>query len=462
MSMSDRPVRSRRRPRIVIEHSGYDLLNIGDTAMLQACYGRVRGRWPDADIYVICYRPEVLEQYCPGAIPVGPPLRHARGMDRLPRKLRLASEQGFKTLLPLVPLRRVRGKVTDSAMTLRAAVSHADAVVGAGGGYLCDKFWWHALGVLASIRAAQRLGLPTAMFGQGIGPLRPSPIRDFMKHVISDLDVLTLREARTGGPLLAAMDIVEPSGMPTDDHPAVVSRFGNRIELTGDDAAVLALEASPRRDPENPVIGFNVRVGPDSELTNTSGIADAVLDWARRQDATVVVLPVSQYSTAEDFTDTVALLEAASKGSGQRIVAERMTDPRVLAHTAATCSVVVTGSYHGAVFALSQGCPVVMLVANDYYAQKSSGLAEIYPGLVLVVRTNRPDQQERLSEAVAAAWSINEETRAGGRRRTEEYRQAADRAFEEFADLVDQHMERKAHGQAQWRERLRAHDERQS
>ena len=39
------------------------------------------------------------------------------------------------------------------------------------------------------------------------------------------------------------------------------------------------------------------------------------------------------------------------------------------------CRVVVTGSYHGAVFALAQGIPVVALVKSPYYVNKMAGLA---------------------------------------------------------------------------------------
>src|ERR1700744_241307 len=59
---------------------------------------------------------------------------------------------------------------SDSARIL-GAVRQADLVVSSGGGFINDVFWVHAAGVLGVLAAAQRLGKPTAMFGQGIGPL---------------------------------------------------------------------------------------------------------------------------------------------------------------------------------------------------------------------------------------------------------------------------------------------------
>ena len=39
--------------RILVDQSGYELLNIGDIAMLQACAIRMRDLWPTAEIAVV-------------------------------------------------------------------------------------------------------------------------------------------------------------------------------------------------------------------------------------------------------------------------------------------------------------------------------------------------------------------------------------------------------------------------
>jgi polysaccharide pyruvyl transferase WcaK-like protein len=51
------------------------------------------------------------------------------------------------------------------------AVRAADVVVAAGGDYVTDTFRGHRTGVLGPLSPAQRLGNPTAMFGQGVGPI---------------------------------------------------------------------------------------------------------------------------------------------------------------------------------------------------------------------------------------------------------------------------------------------------
>jgi polysaccharide pyruvyl transferase WcaK-like protein len=41
--------------RILVDQSGYDLLNLGDVAMLQSCVARLQMQWPDAEILVITH-----------------------------------------------------------------------------------------------------------------------------------------------------------------------------------------------------------------------------------------------------------------------------------------------------------------------------------------------------------------------------------------------------------------------
>ena len=70
----------------------------------------------------------------------------------------------------------------------------------------------------------------------------------------------------------------------------------------------------------------------------------------------------------------------------------------------ATCRVVVTGAYHLAVFALSQGIPVVALSASRYSEDKMRGVGAQFGAGVTVVELESRDLEERLRGAVDAAW----------------------------------------------------------
>jgi polysaccharide pyruvyl transferase WcaK-like protein len=153
--------------RILVDQSSYELMNMGDVAMLQSCVQRLSREWPDAEIRVFCRTFADLTTYCSGPTAI----------DRTP-------ERGLASLIPqryrpvwhsLMPYRPAwfdtRRPWQWRASSVSQAVRAADVVVAAGGGYLNDSFRWHATGVLGVLSLAQRLGKPTAMFGQGIGPL---------------------------------------------------------------------------------------------------------------------------------------------------------------------------------------------------------------------------------------------------------------------------------------------------
>ena len=92
-----------RALRILIDQSGYDLLNVGDIAMLQSCVIRLRRLWPDAEIMVICHAPERLASYCPGTIAIGRTVADLPFFRVLPRRPRLAAEQAWKMAAPYSP-----------------------------------------------------------------------------------------------------------------------------------------------------------------------------------------------------------------------------------------------------------------------------------------------------------------------------------------------------------------------
>ena len=69
------------------------------------------------------------------------------------------------------------------------------------------------------------------------------------------------------------------------------------------------------------------------------------------------------------------------------------------------CRVVVTGSYHPAVFALSQGIPVVCLVKSDYYACKFLGLKDQFgAGCEILSLLENEQLQDRLTAVMTIAW----------------------------------------------------------
>jgi polysaccharide pyruvyl transferase WcaK-like protein len=72
---------------------------------------------------------------------------------------------------------------------------------------------------------------------------------------------------------------------------------------------------------------------------------------------------------------------------------------------------VVTGAYHAAVFALSQGIPVVGLGRSDYCMNKFEGLRDLFGAGCDIVHLDGNNLSERLTAAIDRAWNSAEAVR---------------------------------------------------
>ena len=379
--------------RILVDQSGYELLNIGDVAMLQSCVSRLRRQWPDAEIMVMADDPALLASYCPGTIAIPRTLTEISLLRFLPRKPLLASDQAWKMAAPYLSSRIGRGRIMRGRpRTAIQAVQSADLVVASGGGYVNDTWWWHAAGVLSLLSLAQRLGKPTAMFGQGLGPINQRALRAQAGVVLPKLKVIGLREDRIGRGLALSLGMSAGS-----------------VALTGDDALELMGGTTVAT---GSALGVCMRVagyaGVDS--VTAAAVGDLLIDAAVAFQAPIVGLPVSRYAESAD----IAVLDAMRHYGQNRadIVVKDITAPKDLILAAANCRAIVTGSYHAAVFALAQGVPAVCLTKSSYYEAKFGGLQALFPGACFVVPLDAADHTAQISAMIRHAWYLPAPARA--------------------------------------------------
>ncbi len=405
--------------RILVDQSGYDLLNIGDVAMLQSCVVRLRQLWPDAEILVISHAPERLASYCPGTIAIGRTYADRPLFRIFPRKPRLAAEQAWKMAAPYISGRLGSGRVRPGPpRTAIQAVRAADLVVASGGGYVLDSFWWHAVGVLSLLSLAQRLGKPTAMFGQAVGPITQRVLRLQARTVLPRLAALGLREDRIGRDLALSLG-TPPSAM----------------TVTGDDALELIADAAT---PDGDALGVNMRVAGYSGVDSAAAAAvgDVVLQTAREFHAPVVALPVSRYPVDGDLDAIRALLRPDDPGA--EIVLNDLTTPEALVTAVGRCRAIVTGSYHAAVFGLSQGVPAICLSKSSYYDAKFGGLSALFPSACFVGSLGQPDFGGWLRATIDQAWHLPARARADAREAAAWQRRAGREAYVRLRDVVEQ------------------------
>lgn len=412
--------------RVLVDHSGYALLNIGDIAQLQACVRQIETLWPDAVIHVFTDSPERLEQYCPGAIPVTPTVVGRPIAKLLPISGQHAAEQLWKMVMPLLT-RSTTVRTGRHAVRVLEAVRRAELVVSSGGGFVNDEWWWHGAGVLSVLAMAQRLGKPTAMFGQAVGPITHPILNRLAGMTMPNLLIVGVRESVLSVPTLVNKGV-----------------DASRIHITGDDALQLAVEVS--RPPTGRAIGVNVRVAPYSGVDQKTAreLVDVTGELAGRLGTTTVPLPVSRFGSTGKYPSDLRSLQQSGMTEWDEVITGPDPDirtPGELKGRVEKCRVVVTGSYHGAVFALAAGVPAVCLTNSPYFSAKFGGLAAMFPAGCELVSPG-PRFRRELSEAVTRAWRIDEVQRDRIHDAALDQARRGERAYEIFKSLATARLAR--------------------
>jgi polysaccharide pyruvyl transferase WcaK-like protein len=388
---------------ILVDSCSYNCQNAGDLAMLTVAVSRLRELWPSATINVITNAPERIRRHCGdvGIIPVRGRrlLLRERLLGSLSRRLPDAVAEPWSALEGDLRVKRpaifgaslrVKGALgrleTADAASFLAAINAADLVVVNGAGILTDAFMESALGILATLDLAIHRGVPTAMFGQGLGPISDAELRRRAAEVLPHVTLIGIRESRTGLPLLQSFRV----------NPA-------KVFVTGDDAVEMAFSARLQREAPNARdgmhIGVNVRVASYADVGREmlTALRDTFERVRRARGAQLVPIPIAHHGGGMDVDTLRELLGGEDDGGAA------LDTPRLVIDRIGKCRVMVTGSYHGAVFALAQGIPAVALANSTYYLDKMAGLADQFGVGCEVVRLDEADVSVRLESAIDRA-----------------------------------------------------------
>lgn len=361
--------------RIIIENSSNQLENLGDVAMLQIAIERLANLWPRADLIVIAQDATRLNELFPDVQPLRVP------QPAWWKPLRQSSWSLLPDLVqPVVAameLRLRKSRAGDLEPRFVAALEGADVVVHSGAGVLADPFLPGALRRLRFLDLAVQHGKPTALFGQGIGPLADRRLRRSAVNTLPKVDHIAIRER--------ANSLAELESLGVD--PGIVA-------VTGDDAIELALRGVHSQRGRD--LGLNLRLAPYSGLSKRrkqilQPLARALQKLAGRHRCDLRPIAI-------DPADQVAVerVLATTRAADHH----EMELPSLL-QSLARCRVVVSGSYHGAVLALGQGIPAIGLVASEYYWRKFTGLADMFGGLCPIVDLRQPGFEGKLVDAVS-------------------------------------------------------------
>jgi len=422
--------------RVLIISGDYKCGNIGDVAMLQVTIERLKSLWPNVGIHVLTDDPSSLLVHCPDVEPLFHRGRRIWCSDqylvgggilrRLPKSLsrrlialnRRLRRHAPSLLTRLIEIKmRLRGTDAKDFESFIEAFRCADVVVACGQAGMNDLVRTHMLAVLDLLDMSVLAGKITAMFSQGIGPLRDSELRARARAVLPSIDLIALREDRASWPILKS------SGVSAD-----------RVLTTGDDAVELAY--SNRTPKLGGGIGVNVRLaqyaGADSGTLER--IRPIIHECGRRLSAPLIPIPIARH---EGLRDAMALRQLLAGYNGASDGGCDLDTPLRVIEQTARCRIVVTGAYHGAVFALSQGIPAVGLIGSEYVADKFKGLiAQFGPGCVMV-DLNGPDLEKELSEAIDKAWRADDGVRTGLLEAAQRQVESARAAYHRVRELTE-------------------------
>lgn len=397
--------------KIVVENSGYGLDNLGDIAMLQVAVMRLKALWPSAKVFVITSDKEKLSFYIPNVIPIDLKQKRAwlskyniiGGIHHFfPKKLKnwlSSQEQLLRIFWPSFSLHILSWRFGKDSTKYLSAVSfvdkinEADLVVATGGGYVNDTFSDHSTQLFEVLLLAQKLGIPTAMLGQGLGPISNKLLLQQFKRVLLNLDLISMREGKYSPEVFNSSIKKNSQVMP-------------KSITTGDDAIEIAFKLRPE------ILGMEL--GLNIRNTNYASLPDGVLEkvgsilrsYIKTHHLNYQLVPISMINGISDMEALEKLLQLEIENED---IAQSGLQVDEIIHRIGKCRVVITGSYHAALFALSQGIQVIGLTASKYYDNKFLGLLNQFENGVQVVYLN--ENVEGLPKLIETAWQRAESQR---------------------------------------------------
>jgi len=388
--------------RILVDSGCYDLCNMGDVAMLQAAVERLNNLWPKAIVEVITNKPSILAQLCPKTCAIKGDGRHIWFHNRnllgklyklLPEsletqmvKLEQLSRRFYPTVYSsLVQFKlRMRRKNTEAIDDFLSAFTNTDLLVISGTGAVNDHFSSFAMTVLELLEIAGRQGIPTAMFSQGIGPIENARLLKKAQAVLPKVNLIAIREKETSLNLLKALGVKE-----------------EKIIVTGDDAIESSYKLRPAK--MGNCIGINLRISSYSEANDKhiALIGNVIQNSGIKYNAEILPIPISFY---EDEAD----LKIIQRLTGTYFPQNTINYPHEIMSMVSHCRIVVTGSYHSAVFALSQGIPAIALYRTAYYKNKFAGLAGQFGCGCELLYLDDNNLARKLKESIDFLWKASE------------------------------------------------------
>ena len=384
---------------LVADVAGLSHYHVGDEAILTARLAWLRRTIPELKPVVLSEDPDFTEREH-GVMSLAEP-KVPRWLDQfwfkqwkhplLRARVVEALCKGFSPAL---------GKVLDE-------VRRASILTICGGGTLTSRYG--ALLRLRSLLAGYALArdVPVVVTGQQIGPFLSEQDESILGHWLPRAQRVGVRDPDI------SVQLGFRAGVPAD-----------RLVVTGDDALDL-VPMSPASLPQRcfgvrPCVGLSLHL-PGNRAERSQRLVEMALSlapWLRSLDADILWLPHLRSSVphrcdvqlARDLTEATGLV-------GRLVVADSPDyRDRHIKYLTGLCDFVVSTRYHGVVFALTSGVPVVGVSQDDDTEAKIKGLYAYFGLDWAVPQIRDPGMTSLISEAwnnrgiraaqASAAWGL--------------------------------------------------------
>lgn len=313
------------------------------------------------------------------------------------------------------------------ALVNSEVLANTDILIVSGGGFITDTFPGQAWAVLERLAAAIRQNIPFALVGQGIGPLHDPLLLQKAREVLPHAKMISVRETIHSLPLLLEIGVARDS-----------------IVATGDDAIKPAYES--RSDIPGTMLGVNFRVADYAGITqwDVDRLRAPMMSVASKLNTQMIALPVCITDSVESASDSRVVSSLVNPHAPSDAAP---STPGALIERIRNCRMVVTGSYHAAVFALAQGIPAICVFNTEYYGNKFLGLAEQFGEGCELIEKNQSGFVETLIAAVERVWATADEMRPSLLRAAAAQIAAGDAAYARLADIAGSAQPAQSRGQ---------------
>jgi polysaccharide pyruvyl transferase CsaB len=237
-----------------------------------------------------------------------------------------------------------------------------DALISGGGSLLQD-----ATGALTIpyytgiVGLARMLRKPVFVYAQGIGPVRRSWLRPFVRLAMNASRIVTVRDGESAalleqfgvarGRIEVVPDPVMGLGLPDGEAQNAGVPGGREVPAFGADA--------PASRAEGPTVGVSVRRWrPDG--ADLERVAEALAALVRRRPVRLRFLPMHLPDDAE--ASRAVMERLAALGCGQAaVLAEPGDDPQRMLLEVGRCSLVFGMRLHALIYAANRGVPLLGL-----------------------------------------------------------------------------------------------------